>query len=468
MATKLPLRRASLALGRSWALVCASPRRGFASAASGSSLAEGVKKSIARDAALPNPDPGPDSASAAMVNEHAPYMVATYARPPPVFVQGEGSWLWDVENRKYLDFTAGIAVTSLGHGDAEFTRLLAQQAKTLIHASNLYYNPWTGALSKLLVEKTRASGGMHDASAVFICNSGSEANEAAIKFARKTGKVLDPSGNKVEIVSFNNAFHGRTMGSLSATHNAKYQTPFAPMVPGFREGVYNDVGSIAELVTPETCGVIVEPIQGEGGVIPASDEFLVALAKRCREVGSVLIYDEIQCGLGRTGALWAHATLPREAHPDVVTCAKALGNGFPVGAVIVNDVVGGKIKVGDHGTTFGGNPLACRLAHYLVSRLSEPQLQRDVLAKSRLFQDGFRALQRKFPQLVREVRGKGLILGLQLSEDPATIVKAARERGLLVITAGVNTLRFVPSLLVTEEEIAEGLRILDEAIEATR
>ncbi|KAG5953011.1 acetylornithine aminotransferase, partial [Claviceps sorghi] len=341
-------------------------------------------------------------------------------------------------------------------------------AKTLVHASNLYYNPWTGALSKLLVEKTLESGGMHDASAVFVCNSGSEANEAAIKFARKAGKVVDPSGDKMEIVSFTNAFHGRTMGSLSATHNAKYQKPFAPMVPGFREGVYNDVDGLADLVTAKTCGVIVEPIQGEGGVVCASDEFLVALARRCREVGSVLIHDEIQCGMGRTGALWAHAALPREAHPDVVTCAKALGNGFPVGAVIVNGGVAGKIKVGDHGTTFGGNPLACRLAHHLVSRLAQPQLHRDVLAKSDLFRDGFRALQRKFPALVREVRGRGLILGLQLSEDPAAIVKAARERGLLVITAGVNTLRFVPSLLVTPDEIAEGLRILDAAMEATR
>ncbi|KAG5915697.1 acetylornithine aminotransferase [Claviceps capensis] len=470
MAPKLALSRASIALaGSSWSSAGVAHRRAYASAAaSASSLAEGVKNSIARDAALPNPDPGADSPSAAMVNDHASYMVATYARPPPVFVQGEGSWLWDVENRKYLDFTAGIAVTSLGHGDVEFTRLLSQQAKTLIHASNLYYNPWTGALSKLLVEKTIESGGMHDASAVFICNSGSEANEAAIKFARKTGKELDPSGLKFEIVSFSNAFHGRTMGSLSATHNTKYQKPFSPMVPGFKEGVYNDVAGIQNLVTTKTCGVIVEPVQGEGGVIPASDEFLIALAKRCREVGSVLIYDEIQCGMGRTGSLWAHASLPREAHPDVLTTAKALGNGFPIGAVVVNHHVAEKIKVGDHGTTFGGNPLACRLAHYLVSRLSQPQLHKDVLAKSQLFQEGFEKLQRKFPNLVSEIRGKGLILGLQLSEDPSAIVKAARERGLLVITAGVNTLRFVPSLLVTEEEIAEGLRILDEAMQVTR
>ncbi|KID88633.1 acetylornithine aminotransferase [Metarhizium guizhouense ARSEF 977] len=465
MAMRLPVRQLALTT-RTWAAAASPSTRRFTSTAS--NLSDAVRKTINRDAELPNPDPGADSPSAALVSEHAPYMVATYARPPPVFVQGEGSWLWDVENRKYLDFTAGIAVTSLGHSDAEFTRLLTQQAKTLIHASNLYYNPWTGALSKLLVERTLSSGGMHNASRVFVCNSGSEANEAAIKFARKTGKVVDPSGGKVEVVSFGNAFHGRTMGALSATHNPKYQKPFSPMVPGFVQGVYNDVGGIRDLVTERTCGVIVEPIQGEGGVMAASEEFLVALAKRCREVGAVLIYDEIQCGMGRTGSLWAHGSLPRDAHPDIITTAKALGNGFPIGAVVVNDFVSDKIKVGDHGTTFGGNPLACRLAHYLVERLSDPALQRGVREKSKLFKDGFAKLKERFPELITEVRGRGLILGLQLTEDPSAIVKAARERGLLVITAGTNTLRFVPSLVVTDEEIAQGLQILEDAIAATR
>ncbi|CAM1510478.1 Fc.00g008130.m01.CDS01 [Cosmosporella sp. VM-42] len=420
------------------------------------------------DASLPNPDPTPDSASAALINEHAPYMVATYARPPPVFVQGEGSWLYDIENRKYLDFTAGIAVNGLGHCDPQFTKLLAEQAKTLVHASNLYYNPWTGALSKLLVEKTLESGAMHNAASVFVCNSGSEANEAAIKFARKAGKVVDPSGEKYEVVSFQNGFHGRTMGSLSATPNPKYQAPFAPMVPGFKVGTYNDVAGINDLVTKKTCGVIIEPIQGEGGVQGATEEFLVALAKRCREVGAVLIYDEIQCGLSRTGTFWAHGNLPKEAHPDVLTTAKALGNGFPIGAVIVTQDVSDKMKVGDHGTTFGGNPLASRVAHYIVGRLSDKKLQADVLAKSKVFKSRFAQLQAKFPDLIKEVRGRGLILGLQLAEDPTPIIKAARERGLLIITAGTNTLRFVPSLTITDEEIHQGLDILESAIVSTR
>lgn len=309
---------------------------------------------------------------------------------------------------------------------------------------------------------------MHDAARVFVCNSGSEANEAALKFARKVGKTLDPSGAKMEIVSFANAFHGRTMGALSATHNPKYQKPFAPMVPGCKQGTLNDVAAINDLVTEATCAVIVEPIQGEGGVQAASDEFLVALAKRAREVGAVLIYDEIQCGMGRTGNLWAHGHLPKEAHPDVLTTAKALGNGFPVGAVLVNAHVADKIQVGDHGTTFGGNPLACRLAHYMVERLSDEKLLQDVLTKSQTFKEGFDKLKQKYPEVVVESRGKGLILGLQLNEDPAPIVKAARERGLLVITAGTNTLRFVPSLAITDEEIKTGLAILEEAFAATR
>lgn len=391
-------------------------------------------------------------------------MLKTYLRPAPMFVAGAGSYLYDVENHKYLDFTSGIAVNALGHADPEIAELMYDQAKTLIHTSNLYHNPWTGALSQLLVTKTLESGSMAGAASVFICNSGSEANEAAIKFSRKVGKERDPSGKKHEIVSFHGSFHGRTMGSLSATPNPKYQAPFAPMLPGFRYGEYNDIAGIEELVTENTAGVIVEPIQGEGGVVAAKPEFLIALAKRCREVGAVLTYDEIQCGLSRTGDMWAHTQLPAEAHPDVLTTAKALGNGFPIGAVIVGKEVAEAMKVGDHGTTFGGNPMGARLAHYIVSRLSEPELQKEVRAKSELFVSKLKALQEKFPEAITEIRGRGLLLGAQMDRDPTPVVTAARQRGLLVITAGVNTLRFVPPLTISEAEIEEGFAILEEAL----
>ncbi len=407
-----------------------------------------------------------------IVAQSDPYMVATYSRPPPVFERGAGTYLWDLEGKQYLDLTAGIAVNGLGHCDPEITSVLADQAGTLMHASNLYHNLWTGTLSRQLVEETNKSGGMaHDAAkAAFIANSGSEANEAAIKFARKVGKLRDPSGKKVDIVSFTHAFHGRTMGSLSATHNPKYQKPFAPMVPGFRCGTFNeaDPAVLEALVTPETCGVIVEPIQGEGGVNVGTETFMVALARRCREVGAVLIHDEIQCGLGRTGGtLWAHAHLPAEAHPDIVTTAKALGNGFPIGATVVSSGVADAMKVGDHGTTFGGNPLACRVAYHVLARLSNPALQSDVVAKGAVFVRGLQQLRDKFPDVITEIRGRGLILGAQLTCDPNPIIEAARDHGLLVISCGTNTLRFVPPLTISEAEIQEGLGLLEQAIAAT-
>ena len=393
-------------------------------------------------------------------------MVSTYVRPPPMFEKGEGCYIWDIENRQYLDFTAGIAVNSLGHCDPGMSRILYQQSQTLVHCSNLYYNPWIGSLSQLLVEKTRDSGAMKHVGKVFICNSGTEANEAAIKFARKVGKVAKPDGSKFELVSFSGSFHGRTMGALSATPNPKYQKPFSPMIPGFKYGTFNDIDCLDKLVTESTCGVMIEPIQGEGGVNVATPDFMLALRKRCDKVGAVLIYDEIQCGLSRTGNLWAHADLPPEAHPDILTTAKALGNGFPIGATLVTDEVSSKIQTGDHGTTFGGNPLGCRLAHYIVTRLSDPELQRNVHKRGARFREHFVRIHEAFPDVVKEVRGKGLILGLQLNADPTPVITAARERGLLVITCGTNTLRFVPPLVISDEEIDRGMHILHEAMTA--
>lgn len=324
---------------------------------------------------------------------------------------------------------------------------------------------------------TQKSGAMRDASQVFISNSGTEANEAAIKFARKTGRTLDPSGAKHEFVSFHNSFHGRTMGALSATPNPKYQTPFSPMLPGFKYGDYNQIEHLQTLITDKTCGVIVEPIQGEGGVNIATPEFLAALRKRCDETGAVLIFDEIQCGLSRTGSFWAHAhpslapASGEAAHPDILTTAKALGNGIPIGATIVSGkTVAQNIKTGDHGTTFGGNPLACRVAHHIVERLAEPELQQSVKDKSNIFVSGFKALQEKFPGVISEIRGRGLILGLQLGPEytakAGDIITAARERGMLIITAGDGCIRFVPALTITEDQIQSALRILEQAVDS--
>ena len=306
---------------------------------------------------------------------------------------------------------------------------------------------------------------MRDAARAFICSSGSEANEAAIKFARKVGGALDPSGKKHKILSFNGSFHGRTMGALSATPNPKYQKPFSPMIPGFEYANYNDIEAAEQMITLETCGVLVETIQGEGGVNVATTDFLHALRGKCDEVGAVLIFDEIQCGLGRTGTFWAHATGDNAPHPDVLTTAKALGNGFPIGAVVTTQAVSDKIVTGDHGTTFGGNPLGARVAHHILGRLSDPALLEAVREKEHMFLEHIRKLRHKYRNIISEVRGRGLMLGVQMNKDPTPVVTAARERGLLVITCGTNTLRLVPPLIIEKQEIEQGMAILEEAMD---
>ena len=417
---------------------------------------------------VPNPDPSSDSPTAAFLNQSAPYMVPTYVRAPPMMVQGDRCFLYDNENRQYLDFTAGIAVNSLGHNDAELNRLIAHQAQRLIHASNLYHNPWTPTLSKILVEETQKQSPGSPLTQVFISNSGSEANEAALKFARKVSYAKDPDTKQRDIVSFHGSFHGRTYGSLSATPNKKYQPPFGPMLSGFHYGEYNDVAAVQALVNANTAGVIVEPIQGEGGINVATPEFLQALRKRCDEVGAILIFDEIQCGLSRTGDLWAY--IASGVQPDILTSAKALGNGIPIGATIVSGkTVAPYIKTGDHGTTFGGNPFACRVAHHVFGRLAKSKLQEEVRVKSTLFFSFFDTIKQKYPGILSEVRGRGLIVGFQLSDsvkDKATeIVTAARERGLLIITAGDGVMRIVPPLVISMEEINKGLAILEDAMD---
>lgn len=422
---------------------------------------------IRHEASVPNPDPAPDSPTLAFLNERAPYMVPTYVRPTPMMTQGDGCIIYDNENRAYLDFTAGIAVNSLGHADAEVCRIIAQQAKQLIHVSNLYYNPWTPELSKLMVEQTQAQSPGSQLSQVFVSNSGSEANEAALKFARKVPYEKDPNTSQRDIVSFHGSFHGRTYGALSATPNKKYQPPFAPMLPGFRYGEFNNVEAVQDLITKDTAGVIVEPIQGEGGINVATPEFLQALRKRCDEVGAILIFDEIQCGLSRTGDLWAHTA--SGVHPDILTTAKALGNGIPIGATLISGkTVSPYINTGDHGTTFGGSPFASRVGHHVFTRLSNPSLQEEVRIKSTLFFSAYDTMNAKYPGVFSTVRGRGLIIGYQLSDEhkakATEVVTAARERGLLIITAGDGVIRVVPPLIISAEEINKGLEILDEAM----
>lgn len=394
-----------------------------------------------------------------------PYTVTTYARPNLVLTHGKGSYIYDLENRKYIDFYSGIAVTSLGHSHPEITSIINDQAQKLMHCSNLFYNLPAGELANNLVNKTKAFDGMAEASRVFLCNSGTEANEAALKFARKYGKSI--SEEKYEIITFENSFHGRSMGALSVTPNPKYQAPFAPLIPGVKVANTNSIESVKQVISKEkTCAVIIEPIQGEGGVNVVSAEFLQELRALCTANDVILIYDEIQCGLGRSGKLWGHSHLPPTAHPDIVTMAKALGNGFPIGAVMVSEKVEGVLKVGDHGTTYGGNPLGSRIGNYVVETIAQPEFLEEVNKKSERFMKGFQKIKDAYPEKVTEIKGKGLLLGVQFasSVDTTEIVNKCRQHGLLVITAGNNVVRIVPALNIPDEAIDEGLKIFSESI----
>ncbi|KAF9452219.1 acetylornithine aminotransferase [Macrolepiota fuliginosa MF-IS2] len=417
-------------------------------------------------------------------------LLPVYARPEFVLSHGKGSYVWDTEGRKFLDFSAGIAVNALGHADEGVLKVLNEQASKIIHASNVYHNEWAPQLASLLVQTTQREGGLGFATGhqsttppsglqVFFSNSGTEANEGALKIARKVGKerwslknkkAWDAAGSectKTKIVCFENAFHGRSMGALSVTSNPKYQAPFAPLLPGVIVGKLNDMQALEGLVTEDTCAVIVEPIQGEGGIHPAQTEWLVQLRKRCDQVGAVLIFDEIQCGLYRTGSLWAHSSLPVEAHPDMLTMAKPLANGYPIGAILVRDAVASTMTPGTHGTTFGGSPLACAIGHHVLTRLSDPAMTSHISTISTYLVQRLQLLTEWFPQhLEPTVRGRGLILGLGFkdTEAPAKIVGLARERGVFMLTAGKDAVRLVPSLNVGKEEVDLAVDVLEGAL----
>ncbi|CAI5759268.1 unnamed protein product [Candida verbasci] len=394
-----------------------------------------------------------------------PYTVTTYARPNLVLTHGKGSYIYDLENRKYIDFTAGIAVTCLGHSNEDISSIISDQSKKLIHCSNLYYNLPAGELVSKIINKTKESGGLHNASRVFLCNSGTEANEAAMKFARKYAKQQNP--NKIEFITFENSFHGRSLGALSLTPNEKYQKPFSPLIPGVHIAKPNDIESVKSLISKDkTCGVIIEPIQGEGGVNTIDSNFLIELRKLCDENNVILIYDEIQCGLGRTGKLWAHSYLPKEGHPDIVTMAKALGNGFPIGATMITDKIESQLQVGDHGTTYGGNPLGSRIGSYVIDTISDTEFLNEVNEKSTKFINKLTEIANENNDKILKIKGKGLLLGIQFKSevDINKIVENCRQYGLLIITAGMNTIRLVPALNIGNDAINEGLEILEQSI----
>lgn len=391
----------------------------------------------------------------AIIQAEADYLVQTYVRPPFVLTHGRGATLYDSAGRAYLDFFAGIAVMALGHSDPEWAAAVAEQAARLTHVSNLFHTAPHVALAERLVAHSFADR-------VFFCNSGAEANEGAIKFARNLARARG-AADQVEIVAFSGAFHGRTTGALALTPREKYQAPFRPLLPGVVIAPFNDVEAAERAIGPRTCAVIVEPIQGEGGVQPATPAFLRALRRFCDAHGALLICDEVQCGLGRTGDLWAHEAAG--VTPDIMTLAKPLANGLPIGAILTTEAVAAALHPGDHGSTFAGGPLVCRAAQVVFDRISHPEFLEAVAEKGAHLLAQLRA---QLPaEALVELRGRGLMVGVELSCEAAPVVRRCAERGLLVINAGTHVLRLVPPLIVSLDQIDFAVATIAAAVRET-
>ncbi len=377
------------------------------------------------------------------------YLVQAYNRPPIVFVDGEGVWLEDEKGNRYLDLVAGIAVNALGYGDAELAETICQAGKKPLHYSNLYHNEPMARLAKNLVDLTPFADRVH------FQNSGTESTEAALKFARKFARTHFGEG-KTDIVAFTGAFHGRTMGALAATPREKYQKPYEPLMPGVRFAEFNNIESAQLAIDDQVCAIIVEPIQGEGGIHPASVDFLVALRELSHRHQALLIFDEVQCGVGRTGTFWAHEQMG--VLPDILCSAKPLANGLPIGAVLVTERVAEVIHPGDHGTTFAGGPFVTSVANVVVNRISQPAFLQHVQETGAYFKQRLEALQNPH---IQEVRGKGLMLGVQLDMPAGPVVAEGYRHGLLLLNAGTHVLRLVPPLIISKDEVDIAIERLD-------
>ncbi|MEA3122436.1 MAG: succinylornithine aminotransferase [Paraburkholderia sp.] len=385
-------------------------------------------------------------------------MVPVFSPAPFIPARGKGARVWDTEGRDYVDFTGGIAVTALGHAHPELVRVLREQGEKLWHVSNAYTNEPVLRLAKRLEALTFADR-------AFFANSGAEANEAALKLARRVA-VERYGADKYEIVSFAQSFHGRTFFTVSVGGQPKYAEGFGPVPAGIVHLPYNDIAAARQAIGPKTCAVIVEPIQGEGGVIPADPAFLQALREACDAHGALLIFDEVQSGVGRTGHFYAY--METGVTPDILTTAKALGNGFPIGAMLTTKEIAAHFKVGVHGTTYGGNPLGAAVAEKVVELVSEPALLEGVRRRGATLMARLDALGKRFG-LFKEIRGKGLLIGAELvaayKGRAKDFVNAAAQHGVMMLIAGPNVLRFAPSLVISEAELEEGLARLEKAIE---
>ncbi|HLM46125.1 MAG TPA: aspartate aminotransferase family protein [Myxococcaceae bacterium] len=407
------------------------------------------------------PDAVPQSASPTAKNEQwiekaKAHLLQNYKQQPIVIERGLGSRVWDADGREYLDLLGGIATCGLGHCHPEVVVAVKAQLEKLWHISNVFYSE---PQIELAARLTAASGLQR----AFFCNSGAEANEALIKLARKVQK---DRGNKdrYEVITFQNSFHGRTLATVTATGQPKYHQGFEPLPAGFTHVPYGDLEAVRKAVGPHTAAILVEPIQGEGGVRRAPEGFLKALRALCDEKGLLLLVDEIQTGMGRTGKPFAYQH--EGILPDGISLAKSLGNGLPIGAMLCTDDAGKSLVPGTHGSTFGGNLIAAVAANVVVRKVTEPQMLRDVTQKGEYFLSRLRELQGRLPSLVKEARGLGLLVGVELFQDAAPYIAKCRELGLLVNAAGEKTIRFAPAYTVANDDLDHGVRILERALKS--
>ncbi|WP_442597883.1 acetylornithine transaminase [Neobacillus sp. D3-1R] len=387
------------------------------------------------------------------ISELSPLM-SNYGRFPVTLVKGKGSCVWDDKGNQYLDFTSGIATCNLGHVPDSVKEKLMEQLDNLWHCSNLYHIPSQQELAALLVENTFGDQ-------VFFCNSGAEANEAAIKLARRYAQKVKGT-ESYEVVTFQQSFHGRTLATLSATGQEKIQQGFLPLMPGFRYLPYNDLAALEELCSDKTCAVLLELVQGEGGVIPAELEWVQQLEKICKENGILLMIDEIQTGMGRTGSLFAYEQYGIE--PDVISIAKGLGSGFPIGAIIAKAEVAKAFDPGSHGSTFGGNPLATTAGLATVQHILSTNLLEKVNELAETFDTQLHQLKDKY-SIISDIRGKGLLKGMVVQGKAMDIVKKAMEYNVLTLTAGPDVVRILPPLTATKEEMLEFFVVLEKVLQ---
>ena len=382
-----------------------------------------------------------------------PALLPNYARADLAFEKGEGAWLWTVDGRRFLDFGSGIATASLGHAHPHLVRTIAEQAAKVMHTSNLYRIPQAERLAQRLVDATFADS-------VFFCNSGAEANEGLIKMMRR---AMSDSGKpeRFRFITFEGAFHGRTLATLAATGNSHYLEGFGPVVEGFDQVPFNNMNAVRNAIGSATCGIIVEPIQGEGGVRPADMQFLRDLRAVCDEFGLILGMDEVQSGMGRTGKLFAHEWAG--ITPDVMSAAKGIGGGFPLGAVLAKEQYAKALVPGTHGTTYGGNPLACAAGNAVLDIMLAPGFLDDVQRKGTRLRAELDEIAREYPQVYENARGMGLLLGMKCAIPVGQVQAACVAEGLMAITAGDNVLRLAPPLTVTDGDLDEAVMMLRRA-----